>query len=80
MAREDIPLDLLDQTIRWGRGKRKEKKRKRKEREEEGGERSSTFSLEFPAIGPSEQEAKLFHVMRASHRDKNPDFSTDSVR
>ena len=31
----------------------KRKKRKRKEREDEGGERSSTFSLVFPAIGLS---------------------------
>ena len=49
MAREDIPLDLLNQTIRWGR-KEKREERERKEREEEGGERSSTFSLEFSAI------------------------------
>ena len=31
----------------------KRKKRKRNEREVEGGERNSTFSLVFPAIGRS---------------------------
>ena len=45
----------LDQTIHWGEGKRKKKE---KEREEEGRrkdfrERSSTFSLDFPAIRQS---------------------------
>ena len=48
-------LIMLDQT--GGRRRRKERekkeKRKRNEREEEGRERSSTFSLVFPAIGPS---------------------------
>ena len=44
----------LDQTIRWEEEKEKEEKEKKEEeREEEGGERSSTFSLVFPAIGPS---------------------------
>ena len=42
----------FDKKIRWEEEKEK-RKRKRKEREEEGGERSSTFSLVFPAIGPS---------------------------
>ena len=39
-----LPLDHVD---RRGEG------RKRKEREEEGRKRSFTFSLVFPAIGPS---------------------------
>ena len=43
----------LDQTIRWGVEVERKGKRKRKEREEEGRERSSTFSLVFPAMGPS---------------------------
>ena len=79
MAREDIPLDLLDQTILWGERKLE---RKRKEREEERGERSSTFSLDFSVIGPfpAKQEAKFFHATRASHRDKSPGFSTNFER
>ena len=48
----DIPLDLLDQTIRWGRGEKREKK-ERKKREEEGGERSFTLSLDFLEIRSS---------------------------
>ena len=50
MAREDIPLDLLDQKILWRDGKKRGKKGKKREEE---GERSYTFSLEFPAIEPS---------------------------
>ena len=42
MAREDIPLDLLDQKIRWGERKLE---RKRKEREEEGGELEKLYFL-----------------------------------
>ena len=51
MAREDIPLDS-SLTKPVGRGKKRGRK-KEKEREEEGRERNSTFSLVFPAIGPS---------------------------
>ena len=43
------PHLTLDQTIRW----EERKQRKRKDREDEGRKRSSTFSLVFPAIGPS---------------------------
>ena len=78
MAREDIPLDLLDQTIRWG-----ERKRGRKEREEEEGKRSFTFSVEFSTIRPpfvSEQEAKFVHATRALHRDQNQWVSPNSER
>ena len=54
MAREDIPLDLLEQTIRWREEKKRGKReKKKKDRKEEDGERSSTFSLEFLAIKPS---------------------------
>ena len=44
-------LIMLDRT--GGRRRREREKRKRKEREEEGRERSFTFSLVFPVIGPS---------------------------
>ena len=55
MARKDITLDscpnnLVEKEIVGGK---EIKKGERKEREEEGRERSSTFSLVFPAIGLS---------------------------
>ena len=53
MVREGIPLDLLDQKIRWREGKKREKEREGKEREEEEGERNSTFSPDFSVIGLS---------------------------
>ena len=49
MAREDIPLDFRQKNS-VGRGGTKEKG---KWREEESRERGSTFSLDFPTIGPS---------------------------
>ena len=51
MARSGLPLDLLDQRIRWEREGKKGKKEER--REEERRERSSTFFLEFSVIRPS---------------------------
>ena len=48
MAREDILLDFRPNNS-VGRGK----ERKGKGREEESRERGSTFSLDFPTIGPS---------------------------
>ena len=57
MAREDIPLDLLDQIIRWGRGKKWERveERVKGEKREEKKRREkllilSSF-LEDPTIG-----------------------------
>ena len=34
MAREDIPLDLLNQTIRWGRKEKREERERRRRRRE----------------------------------------------
>ena len=51
MAREDIPLDQVGPN--FGRGEEIGEKKERKKREENGGERTSTFSLYFPTIGSS---------------------------
>ena len=51
-SKEDIPLDLVGPKSSRER-KLEGKERERKEREEEGGEISSTSSLDLAAIGPS---------------------------
>ena len=75
MAKRTSYLTKLDQI---SVGERKlEKKR------EEGGERSSTFSLDFPVIGPSvfvEARRKVFYTTRASHGYENTRFSPNSKR
>ena len=50
MAREDIPLDQVGPNFDGGEENWRERKIGKKR--EEGGERSSTFSLDFSAIGP----------------------------
>ena len=68
MVREDIPLDFRPKNS-VGRGK----ERKEKGREEESRERGSTFSLDFPMIGPSvsgEARGKSFLTTRAASRDR----------
>ena len=44
MAREDIPLDLLDQNIRWGRGKKWERGKGEKREKEKMREKLSILS------------------------------------
>ena len=64
--RKDNSLDPC-LTNHLGRGDRKLRKRERKDRD--FGERSSTFSLKFPVIGPSNpasQETKLLPTVRAT--------------
>ena len=51
-GKEDIPLDKVGPNFGGGE-EIGEKEREKKKREEEGGERSSPFSLDFPAIGMS---------------------------
>ena len=51
-GKEDIPLDQVGPNFGGGE-EIGGKERERKEREEEGGERSSTFSLDLMAIGQS---------------------------
>ena len=53
MARRGTSQLSIWEQIRWRERNWREKEREKKEREEEGGERSSTLSLEFPVIGPS---------------------------
>ena len=50
-GKEDIPLDQVRPNFGGGE-EIGGKERERKEREEEGGEISSTFSLDLTAIGP----------------------------
>ena len=51
---EDFSLDLhLDQSGLGGKGGERETKQERERKERDFRERSSTFSLGFPAIGPS---------------------------
>ena len=49
------PLDQVSQ-ISWERKKREESKRREIEKERVFRERGSTFSLRFPAIGPSDPD------------------------
>ena len=53
MAKRSSHLTKLDQISMGGGDWRKKKEKRGKKREEEGEERSSTFSLDFLAIGPS---------------------------
>ena len=74
----------LDQSIQWRKKLVEEKKKKeRKEREEEGRERSSTFSLVFPTIGPSipvGARRKVLPHSRDSSRDRKLGVLTNSKR
>ena len=68
-------ISHLNSWVKSGEGRERKKR--------EGGERSSTFSLDLTVVGPSafvRAKGKVRPNERASHRDKNPGFSPSFER